>query len=196
MRIWLTRALAAVGLLLVLVTFTPLVPWWSGLLAGDWDADGGDILIVLASEMIGDRILGVNSYWRTIYAWRTYETGKFRKVVVAGAGVAPAMRDLLVYFGVPADRIVVENGSTSTRENALFTARLLAPEPGRKVLVTSDMHMLRARRAFARAGLRVTGAPFPYGRKLGNHYPERWGLFLGLVTETAKTAGYYLRGWI
>ena len=39
--------------------------------------------------------------------------------------VAPLMRDFLVFHGVPAAAIRVENASTSTRENALFTRKLL-----------------------------------------------------------------------
>lgn len=182
--------------LFAIVTFTPLVKSWSSLLAGDWPAPKGDVLIVLSGDMIDEETLGVMSYWRVLYASRVYREGGFRRVVVSGKTVAPVMRDYLVFRGVPPEAITVENDSTSTRENAVFTARLLRGETGKKVLLTSDMHMLRARRAFGKAGLEVTGVPFPYGRKLGNGMARRWGLFVNLLDETAKTGYYALRGWI
>ncbi len=189
-------ASVAFALLFAAVTFTPLVKWWSGLLGGVWDTAKGDVLVVLAADAIDGETLGVASYWRVVYTSRIFREGNFRRVVVSGAGVAPAMRDLLIFRGVPKDALVVENESTSTRENALNTARILAAEPGRKVLVTSDMHMFRARRAFRKAGVDVTGAPFPYGRKYGNSMRHRWQLFTDLVTETAKAGYYLIRGWI
>ncbi len=194
-RLFVTAAVAFT-LLFAIVTFTPLVKWWSGLLAGDWDAAKGDVLIVLAADTIDSETLGPASYWRVVYASRVFREGNFHRVVVSGRGVAPVMRDLLVFRGVPKDALIVENESTSTRENALRTARILAAEPGRKVLVTSDMHMLRARRAFREAGVEVTGAPFPYGRKYGNNMLRRWQLFTELLTETSKTGYYLVRGWI
>jgi uncharacterized SAM-binding protein YcdF (DUF218 family) len=183
-------------LLFVVVTFTPLVVWWSGLLAGDWDSPGGDVLIVLSGDAIDAETLGINSYWRVVYASRVWNDGKFRRAIVSGKGIAPVMRDLLVARGVPADAITVEDKSRSTRENALNTARLLQGDSGRKVLVTSDVHMYRSRRVFEKAGLHVTGAPFPYGRKLGNHLDQRWGVFLELLRETVKTGYYQTRGWL
>lgn len=178
------------------VSFTPLVMNWSRLLAGDWPDAKGDVLIVLSGDMVDDRTLGVMSYWRVLYASRVYREGGFRRVVVSGRTVAPVMRDYLVFRGVPPEAVTVENESTSTRENALYTARLLVGEPGRKVLLTSDMHMWRARRAFQKAGLEVKGVPFPYGGKLGNRIEGRWGVFVNLCVETVKTGYYALRGWI
>jgi len=196
----LARAGAAFGAaftaLFAIVTFTPLVKSWSTLLAGEWPTAKGDVLIVLSGDMVDEETLGVNTYWRVLYAARIYREGGFRRVVVSGKEAAPVMRDYLIFRGVPAEAITVEDKSTSTRENALFTARLLAGEAGKKVLVTSDMHMWRARRAFRKAGLDAVGVPFPYGRKLGNRAALRWGLFVNLLAETAKTAYYGLRGWI
>ncbi len=182
--------------LFAIVTFTPLVKSWSTLLAGEWPEAKGDVLIVLSGDMVDAETLGVNTYWRVLYAERIYREGGFRRVVASGKDAAPVMRDYLLFRGVPAEAITVEDKSTSTRENALFTARLLAGDAGKKVLVTSDMHMWRALRTFRKAGLDVTGVPFPYGRKLGNNPLLRWGLFVNLLTETAKTGYYGLRGWI
>jgi uncharacterized SAM-binding protein YcdF (DUF218 family) len=193
---WTQRALAALGLLLIVVTATPLVSWWATAYAGPWNDPRGDILIVLGGGTIDRRALALNSHWRALYAAWAWKEGTFRKVVVCGKDVAPLMRDFLVTQGIPAEAIVVEGSSGSTRENALAVAALLKHEPGVKVLLTSDFHMLRAHAAFRKAGLNVLPRPFPDVRKQVHSPKLRWALFLELVSETAKLAYYRCRGWI
>jgi len=188
--------LAAIGLLMVLATFTPLDSWYAGALSGNWVDGGGDVLIALGAGTLDDTTLDMGSYWRAVYAGLAWRRGGFREVVVAGRGAAPLMRDFLIGHGVPGAAIRVEDKSASTRENALFVARMLAGVPGRKVLVTSDYHMFRARRAFEKAGLRVVPDPFPDAIKGSNHLQNRWGIFLNLGVETAKIGYYWMRGWI
>jgi uncharacterized SAM-binding protein YcdF (DUF218 family) len=106
------------------------------------------------------------------------------------------MQEFLVCQGVPAQAILLEPDSRSTRENALFTRRLLGDAPGRKVLLTSDYHTFRAYRAFRKAGLTVLPRPFPDVLKRANAWQSRWPIFLGLATETLKIGYYWARGWI
>jgi uncharacterized SAM-binding protein YcdF (DUF218 family) len=193
---WAKFALIALGLIVLVVTATPLVGWWSTLLAGKWTDPRGEVLIVLGGGAIDGEVLALSSHWRCIYAWRAWKEGTFRKVVVSGKDVAPLMRDFLVAQGVPATAIVVENSSVSTRENALAAKALLAGEPGTVVLLTSDYHMFRAHAAFAKAGLKVLPRPFPDGRKRVYAPSQRWGVFMDLATETVKLAYYWVRGWI
>ncbi len=192
----LVACLTALGLVLVVVTFTPIVPWYARALSGNWDDPRGDILIVLGGGTIDDTTLAAGSYWRSIYADRTWRSGHFREVIVSGKGVAPLMRDFLICHSLPASVIRVEDASHSTRENALFTKKLLAGAPGRPVLVTSDYHMFRARRVFAKAGIAVRTCPFPDVIKSSNNLTGRWGGFIILVQETAKIAYYWVRGWM
>ncbi len=191
-----TALAAGIGLLVLIVTFTPAVSWYARLLAGPWDDPKGDTLIVLGGSVIDRITLGHSSYWRAIYAGRYYREGGFSRVVASGAGVGPLIRDFLLCYGVPANAVEVEDGSTNTRENALYTARLLAGSAAAPVLVTSDYHMFRARRAFQKAGLNVRPRPFPDCLKRYNDITQRWGVFLDLSTETAKIAWYFARGWI
>ena len=193
---WARFALIGLGLILLVVTATPLVGWWSTLLAGPWTDPRGEVLIVLGGAVIDGDVLALNSHWRCVYACRAWKEGRFRKVVVSGKDVAPLMRDYLVAQGVPAAAIVVEGSSDSTRENALAVKALLAGEPGALVLLTSDYHMLRAFAAFSKAGLKVLPRPFPDGRKRVNSPSQRWGVFMDLTTETVKLAYYWARGWI
>ena len=188
--------LAAIGMLVVVVTATPLVKWWSRMLAGHWTDPRGEVLIVLGGGAMDGEVLALDSYWRCIYASLAWKEGTFRKIVVSGEGVAPIMRDFLVAQGVPAAAVVVENSSSSTRENALAAKALLAGDAGTKVLLTSDFHMLRAHAAFTKAGLKVLPRPFPDGIKRATKLSRRWDVFMDLAGETGKLAYYWAKGWI
>jgi uncharacterized SAM-binding protein YcdF (DUF218 family) len=190
-------------IVLMVAQFSPLAPWYARALAGAWNDPDGDILIVLSAEEQPDDIIGPVSYGRAIYAARAWREGHFRAVVVSGGhtqgghlSLAAVLGRFLVAYGVPADRVFLEERSVSTRENALFTRDMIASWPGTKVLLTSDQHMFRARRAFETVGLHVLPRPYPDVLKQWNnpvyHIPEVWGLLF----ETAKIAWYWQRGWI
>jgi uncharacterized SAM-binding protein YcdF (DUF218 family) len=192
--------LAGLGLLVLIVSATPLVKWWAGLLAGPWTDAEGDILIVLTGSLTDPDILGQSSYWRAVYATMAWRGGHFRRIVVSGGGspvaAAELMRNFMAAHGVPTASIELEPRALSTRESAIYTTALLAHEPGRKVLLTSDFHMYRTWRAFRKAGLETTPRPFPDVRKRALTWTARWPAFLDLVVETAKLGYYYWRGWI
>lgn len=193
-------SLLCLGLLFLLVTFTPLTRWWAHKLAGSFDDPKGEILIVLGASETQDGILGYSSYLRTEYAIRCWREGWPREILISGgakngAQLASAMRDLMVAYGVKAEVIHVETESTDTRENAINVAQILRNAPGPKVLLTSDYHMYRAQRAFEKAGLRVLPRPFPDVIKRSTAYRGRWTAFLDLCVESAKIAYYRIRGW-
>jgi uncharacterized SAM-binding protein YcdF (DUF218 family) len=191
--------LAATGLLLFTVMLTPLVPWWARKLAGPMDDPSGDVLVVLGGSALEDGIIGQSSYWRCVYAVRAWRQTPFPRIIVSGGGPyrpADTMRDFLVSNGVPPDRITVEDRSTTTRENALFTKQILGATKERLVLLTSDYHMPRATRVFEKAGLHVAPRPFPDLVKRSASRPERWPGLVELSKESAKTVYYWLRGWI
>jgi uncharacterized SAM-binding protein YcdF (DUF218 family) len=185
-----------IGLAVLLATFTPFVSWYGGKLAGRWDDPEGDTLIVLSGGDLGDGFPAENTVLRCLYAVRAYHGGHFRKIVVSGFRISPHMRSLLTSEGVPAEAVAVENESKSTRESALAMARLLNGDEGSKVLLTSDYHMLRAVRAFRKAGLTVLPRPIPDVRKRATHWIKRWPALLDEVVETVKIAYYSARGWI
>ena len=70
-------------------------------------------------------------------------------------------KQVLTSLGVSAARLVWEDASRNTAENARNTAALIRPEPGQSwVLITSAFHMGRALRSFEAAGW--TGmSPYP-----------------------------------
>jgi uncharacterized SAM-binding protein YcdF (DUF218 family) len=195
-----TRALAAIGFLYVLVSATPIVDrWWIGLLEGPWNDPKGEVLIVPGADSLRD-VLGASSYWRCVYAVRVWREGGFNTLVVTGGPadlpVSERMRDYIVSQGVPASAILVEMRSHSTRENALFSKPIIESLPGRKVLLTSEYHMFRAYRVFRKAGIDVQPRPLPDALKQVGTWDARWPVFVSLCKETAKIGYYFLRGWL
>ena len=199
---WLVRALAALGLLYVVVSAAPAIDVGIiRVLSGAWNEPKGDVLIVLGGDVVEDMI-GPSSYWRSIYASRVWREQKFRELVISGGAKpgatapAPLMKDFVVCEGIPAQSVRTETNSISTRENALYTSRLLQDVPGRKVLLTSDYHAFRAYRSFRKAGLDVVPSPFPDALKNVSLWRRRWPLFLELCIEIGKIGYYEARGWI
>jgi uncharacterized SAM-binding protein YcdF (DUF218 family) len=195
------RILVGLGLLLLIVTFTPLDLWWARLLSGPWSNPKGDVLIVLgASPGRAEGIISGSEYWRAVYSVRAWREGGFKTIVLTGGPpnypAAQAMEDFLVAQGIPKESIRLETRSRSTRENALFTKPILEGLAGNKVLLTSDFHMYRAARTFRKAGLEVLPRPLPDVRRGAQNPFDRWSSFLILAQETGKIGYYYLRGWI
>ncbi|HZZ21452.1 MAG TPA: YdcF family protein [Roseiarcus sp.] len=87
--------------------------------------------------------------------------------LIAESKEAPAARQLLIELGVDPARIIVEDKSRNTEENAQFTAAIVRPEPKQRwLLVTSAFHMPRAIGVFEKAGFDVVPDPVAY-RTLG-----------------------------
>jgi uncharacterized SAM-binding protein YcdF (DUF218 family) len=107
---------------------------------------------------------------RLWHAGRLFHAGKAPKLILAGGTVrtgngseAEAMQRFLLDMGVPASAMILEEGSGNTASNARMTAEILAAEGiDEVILVTSALHMPRARRLFEGAGLRVIPAPTDY----------------------------------
>ncbi len=192
---WLSRLFAAIGLITVLATVTPIDAWWAHAYSGPIEQPKGDILIVLSGAKDDDGFISYSSYWRIRYALLAWQSGGFHKIVISG-GAGPGIANFLIAEGVPRQAIVAEWQSTSTRENGINTARLVAGMPGRKVLLTSDFHMYRSIRVFRKLGVDVTPMPVPDVLKSAKHWNARFPAFETMVVETTKIVYYKLRGWI
>jgi uncharacterized SAM-binding protein YcdF (DUF218 family) len=189
-------------LLFMFASVTPFDGWYARVLAGDWTDSDGDILILLTADVNRDGIIGPASYWRSVYAVRAWRTGHFKKIVVSGGfmetpmSLASAVAEFLVGNGVPREAIILEERSTSTHENAGYTAALLGSMPGTRVLMTSDQHMFRASREFRRVGMEIVPRPIPDVAKRASQILNRGPLFVGLLVETVKIGYYTAKGWI
>jgi uncharacterized SAM-binding protein YcdF (DUF218 family) len=100
---------------------------------------------------------------RTALAFREHGA---ELVIASGGKVWQGSRECdvfaqgLVTRGVPAERVLPERESLTTRGNARGVARLLQGRAVRRAgLVTSDWHMARALRLFGPLGLELTPLP-------------------------------------
>lgn len=112
-------------------------------------------------------------------------------------------RNAAIALGVPSSRILVEDRSRTTREQALALKTWLAERQiDRFVLVTSAIHLPRALAAFQAAGL----APIPSAAPLRNEgagdiwtlVPDRESLLIsdGALYEYLAWVYYWWRGWL
>jgi uncharacterized SAM-binding protein YcdF (DUF218 family) len=77
-----------------------------------------------------------------------------------GEGIGPDIAKYFIDAGIEPSRIVIENNSRNTYENAMFTKALVKPQPSDKwLLVTSAFHMPRSVGVFRKAGFDVV--PYP-----------------------------------
>lgn len=193
--VWLRRALAAIGLITVLVIATPVVSWWARTYAGPIERPRGDVLILLSAA--GDDMGGISysSYWRAREAIFAWQTGGFKKIVISGGG-GPGILNFLLSEGIPREAVVAEWPSKSTRENGIETARLIQGMPGKKILLTSDFHMYRAIRVFRKLHVEVTPMAVRDVLQTSAGWGGRFGSFETMLLESAKIVYYSLRGWI
>ena len=97
------------------------------------------------------------------------------------------VKRFLIDLGVPADKIITEDKSKDTFENAKFTQkicdRLNFTDP---ILVTSAYHLKRAVMSFEKVGLNVK--PFPAGFKSWQGKQYHWNSYLPDDFSTASIA--------
>lgn len=200
-KLALVRLLACLGCIVILVTFTPVDYYWTKLLGGRHYETSGSVLIVLSDSNIAGEFMGQGSYIRAVYAVRAYRTGNYRRIIISGGSkpgtpVASLMRDYMVASNVPRELVTVEADSASTRDSAQNLRSLLLGLPSAATLLTSDYHMFRASRTFAKQGVRVLPQPIPDAEKRSTRWYLRWPVFVELLIETVKIGYYWGRGWI
>jgi uncharacterized SAM-binding protein YcdF (DUF218 family) len=148
---------------------------------------------------------------RLLEAARVYRLLDRPTVIVSGGvtgrnigarSEADAMRRAILELDVPADRVMVEEESKTTRDEAIVIARMLADRPRQPiVLVTSATHMPRAIAVFRAVGLDPVPCPAPYASdhsfERGRWLPSDLALMMfdTLLYDTAATWYYRLRGW-
>ncbi len=119
-----------------------------------------------------------------------------------GQGLSEAARARLFYesLGLPPERLLVEDRSRTTFENAVFSARLHGIDPAKPwLLVTSASHMRRALATFQKVGWNVT--PYAVDFNTGSRTPwteyslvrgsRKWAL---LLHELLGSVAYRLAG--
>lgn len=118
---------------------------------------------------------------RVWHAVRLQQAGKAPRILLSGGALRPderpeaeSMQRFAQALGVPAGALLREESSVNTSGNARATARLLAGDGVREIiLVTSALHMQRARGLFEREGLSVIPAPTDWEVVTMPFEPER-----------------------
>lgn len=138
-----------------------------------FELPAGQVVVVLGGGVSGPRLpsrpysdleAAADRVW---HASRLYHAGKASRLILSGGvtsvgdgSEAAAMWDLLRDLQVPEGVVVLEEGSGNTRENAQHVAKILEAEGiDQIILVTSALHMQRARRLFESTGLLVLPSP-------------------------------------
>jgi uncharacterized SAM-binding protein YcdF (DUF218 family) len=87
-------------------------------------------------------------------------SGGNASLTVTDVTEAQAAEKLFVSLGLPRERLLLEDRSRNTAENAAFSLQLAQPKPGERwLLVTSAHHMPRAIGCFRKAGFAVEAYP-------------------------------------
>jgi uncharacterized SAM-binding protein YcdF (DUF218 family) len=118
-----------------------------------------------ASELneAAERITVIPELARRYPLARILYSGGNGSLMPRGGSEAHIAGALLETLGVPANRLILEDRSRTTAENAEFSRRLAMPKPGERwLLVTSAYHMPRSIGAFRKAGFPVEAYPVDY----------------------------------
>lgn len=157
---------------------------------------------------------------RVLYGAKLYRDGRAPKVILSGGridwkdgGQAEAidMRTLMSSMGVARQDMILEPKSLNTYENARNVKTVLKQNKikGRMLLVTSALHMPRAKAIFEKQGMDVIAAPTDFlvepdrtsvsvREQLLNSLPDAQSLEMttNAIKERIGFQVYRMRGWL
>lgn len=124
-----------------------------------------DAIVVLSGSLVDHGIIGPDTAERTDAGIELFRHGVAPKILMTGGvtenrvhtAAAIQMGDRAVAAGIPTDKILIENGSRSTLENARNSSELLG-DMDQVLLVSDGYHLWRAWISFEWAGVHVAGA--------------------------------------
>lgn len=141
----------------------------------------------------GDRYVEAAILARLYPEAKIVVTGGDGSLLLEGEGDGDTAPRLLTALGVDPERLILENRSRNTHENALFTRELVQPKPGETwLLVTSAFHMPRSVGLFRRVDFDVVPWPVDY-RTTGR---ETVGLTTRNVPGSLQNLTVGLREWL
>ena len=139
-------------------------------------------------------VLGGGVHERPLRAAELFRQHAAPRIFISGAGDDVINRDLLLKQGIPPGVIQMEDDSTTTRENALFSIKLLRAQHVRSViLVTTWYHSRRALKTFEHFApeMKFYSRPSYYAFDRAD-WPKP-GNFKRMRLEFLKLPGYWLR---
>lgn len=141
----------------------------------------------------GDRFVETAVLARRFPNARVLVSGGTGAILLDGEGDAATAPRLLVALGVAPERLILENKSRNTAENALFSKELVDPQPGETwLLVTSAFHMPRSVGLFRKVDFAVVPWPVDY-RTSGR---EGISLFADNEIDALQNTTVAVREWI
>jgi uncharacterized SAM-binding protein YcdF (DUF218 family) len=141
----------------------------------------------------GDRFVEAAALARRFPDARILISGGTGTVLLEGEGDADTAVRFLAAFGIPRERLIIENKSRNTAENAEFSKAIANPQPGENwLLVTSAFHMPRSVGLFRKVGFPVIAWPVDY-RTSG---VEGIGLFRDNPADSLQITTMAIREWI
>lgn len=149
---------------------------------------------------------------RVWHAARLYHAGKAPRIIATGGTMgwdgerdsgSQSMRRLLLDLGVPDSAILLESRSRNTRDNAVFSQKLMRQEDLQSaLLVTSALHMHRSMATFRAVGLEPIPAATDFEVAPEPNHPLRWLPDAEALHDSTRAlkeylglAVYRLRGW-
>jgi uncharacterized SAM-binding protein YcdF (DUF218 family) len=170
---------------------------------------GSDIVTDWNGKRFG--VMATTEAERVLEAARLYHASPDAVIISSGDTWSPSgeptnavlMRDALVSLGVPAGRILLEEHSQDTHQQAVLVAPMLRTMPARTpVLVTSGSHLRRALGVFRAAGVDAVAAP-SHDRDLDLGWWDRVtptdygvGKSAEVTHEVVGLIYYKARGWM
>lgn len=141
----------------------------------------------------GDRFVEAAILARRYPDAKIVVTGGTGALILQGEGDADTAPRLLTALGVTPQRLILENRSRNTYENAVFTKQLVTAGQGETwLLVTSAFHMPRSMALFRKAGFEMRPWPVDY-RTSG---AEGLGVFRDNTTDALQNTTVAIREWI
>jgi uncharacterized SAM-binding protein YcdF (DUF218 family) len=163
--------------------------------------------ITVVDKSPHDRVYLTAGADRLTNALWLYRAGRVRHIIVSGGSgavlqkahtEAAELATLLRLAGVPNRDIIQEDSSRNTRENALYTKRLLARYPGTDtlILVTSAFHQRRALGCFRKVGLQPIGFPAGFYSADRRISPDYWLLPNAGALSSLSILMHEMAGWL
>ncbi|MGL5114447.1 MAG: YdcF family protein [Beijerinckiaceae bacterium] len=147
----------------------------------------------MAFNEAGERVVAMADLARRYPDARVIFTGGAGFYSHAPAPEADVLRSRLSELGLGENRVVFENRSVNTHENALFSFEVAKPKPGETwLLVTSAWHMPRSVGIFRHAGWPVVAYPV-------DHRTAGWGdatRGFTSVSDGLRRADISVREWL
>jgi uncharacterized SAM-binding protein YcdF (DUF218 family) len=117
----------------------------------------------LTANEAGERLIALGALARRYPKAKLVFSGGGASLFVQVRAESDAVRHFAATLGIDRTRLIVEDQSRTTAENAIYSRRLVDPKPGERwLLVTSAYHMPRAMGCFRKAGFPTVAYPVDF----------------------------------